>query len=58
MASMTSTFKQVFALRWKPGKDLAVVALSWILVVASLYTATVIVGSEVWGGMAYFALYQ
>jgi len=57
MTTMTSTLRQVFTLRWKPGKDLAVVALSWILVVASLYTATVIVGDKVWGGMAYFTLY-
>jgi uncharacterized protein len=49
--------KQVFSVHWRPTKDLAVVALSWVLVVASLYTATVIVGSQVWGGLAYFALY-
>jgi CAAX protease family protein len=53
----TTTWKQVFSIRWKPSKDLAVVALSWLLVVGSLYTATVIVGSDVWGGMAYFVLY-
>lgn len=58
MASMTATnLKQVFAVRWRPGRDLAVVALSWLLVVGSLYTATVIVGPEAWGGMAYFVLY-
>ena len=57
MATHTSTWKQVFSVHWKPNKDLAIVALSWLLVVGSLYTATVIVGSEVWGGMAYFALY-
>ena len=54
---MTTTFKQVFALRWKPNRDLIVVAISWLLVVGTLYTATVIVGDEVWGGMAYFTLY-
>jgi len=54
---MASSLKQVFSLRWKPDKDLIVVALSWLLVVGALYTATVIVGSEVWGGMAYFTLY-
>lgn len=32
-------------------------ALSWLLVVASLYTATVIVGPSAWGGFAYFLLY-
>jgi len=52
-----TTLKQVFSIRWKPSKDLAVVALSWLLVVGALYTATVIVGDKVWGGMAYFALY-
>lgn len=49
--------KEVFSIRWKPGADLAVVALSWLLVVGSLYTATSIVGQTVWGGMAYFVLY-
>lgn len=57
MTTMTTSVRQVFAVRWKPGKDLMAVAISWLLVVASLYTATVFVGSEVWGGMAYFALY-
>ncbi len=57
MTTMASSIKQVFAIRWKPTRDLAVVALSWVLVVASLYTATVIVGDKVWGGMAYFTLY-
>jgi len=34
-----------------------VVAASWVLVVGALYTATVLVGQDVWGGMAYFILY-
>ena len=42
--------------RWNPGKDLIAVAVSWLLVVGALYTATVIVGTTVWGGMAYFLL--
>jgi uncharacterized protein len=54
---MTPTLNKVFSVHWRPNKDLAVVALSWLLVVGALYTATVIVGSDVWGGMAYFALY-
>ena len=49
--------KQIVIVRWKPSWDLAVVAASWLLVVGDLYTATVIVGQEVWGGMAYFLLY-
>lgn len=57
MTVMTTAFKQVFTLRWKPSKDLIVVAISWFLVVGALYTATVIVGDKVWGGMAYFTLY-
>ena len=57
MTTLTTTMQKVFAVRWKPGKDLVVVVISWLLVVGSLYTATVIVGAEVWGGMAYFALY-
>jgi hypothetical protein len=57
MTTLTTTMQKVFAVRWKPNKDLIVVAISWILVVGSLYTATVIVGSTVWGGMAYFILY-
>jgi len=57
MTTMTTTLRQVFSIRWKPSKDLVVVALSWLLVVGSLYTATVIVGDKVWGGMAYFTLY-
>jgi uncharacterized protein len=57
MTTLTTTMQNVLSVRWKPNKDLIVVALSWLLVVGSLYTATVIVGSTVWGGMAYFALY-
>lgn len=57
MSAMSTTMWQVFSIRWKPGKDLAVVALSWLLVVGSLYAATVMVGSEAWGGIAYFLLY-
>jgi membrane protease YdiL (CAAX protease family) len=33
------------------------VLASWALVVGALYTATVIVGTETWGGIAYFLLY-
>lgn len=49
--------KGLFVVRWKPGKDLVVVGVSWILVVASLYTATVIVGADIGGGIPYFLLY-
>lgn len=49
--------KHIFSFRWQPTKDLFIVGLSWLLVVGTFYTATVIVGSEIWGGMAYFFLY-
>ena len=57
MATLSSTMKAPIVFRWKPSKDLLVVAISWVFVVGALYTATVIVGSDVWGGMAYFVLY-
>jgi hypothetical protein len=57
MTAVTSTLKQVFSFRWNPNKDLAAVAVSWLLVVGALYTATAIVGQTVWGGFAYFLLY-
>lgn len=53
----TTNARRQVLYHWKPGKDLVIVALSWVLVVGSLYTATVVVGSDVWGGMAYFVLY-
>jgi hypothetical protein len=49
--------KKIFVFRWQPGRDLSAVLISWILVVSALYSATVIVGTEVWGGMGYFFLY-
>jgi membrane protease YdiL (CAAX protease family) len=49
--------KTIFTMRWQPNKDLIAIAISWLLVVVALYTATFIVGSTVAGGMAYFGLY-
>lgn len=58
MTALTAaTLKQAFRFRWNPSRDLAAVAVSWLLVVGALYTATVIVGQSVWGGFAYFLLY-
>ncbi|MEJ2706481.1 MAG: CPBP family intramembrane metalloprotease [Anaerolineales bacterium] len=50
-------FKQLSLFQWKPNRDLIAVAISWLLVTAALYTATVIVGPEIGGGMPYFLLY-
>jgi hypothetical protein len=58
MTTVTATIqKQVHLFRWNPSRDLAALVLSWLLVVGSLYTATFIVGQDIWGGMAYSMLY-
>ena len=57
MTTAATTLKQVFSIHWKPNQDLGVVVISWLLVVGALYTATIIIGSTTWGGMAYFVLY-
>lgn len=49
--------KRIFALRWQPERDLVAVLVSCVLVVGALYTATVVVGAEAWGGIGYFLLY-
>lgn len=49
--------KQILFVRWKPTRDLAVVAVSWVLVVGAIYSATNLIGREVWGGMGYFFVY-
>ena len=55
--SVVSSSRQHFILHWQPNRDLVAIGVSWLLVVAALYTATSIVGQEVWGGMGYFLLY-
>ncbi len=54
---ISQIIKTIFTFRWKPNKDLLAIAVSWILVVAALYTATFIIGREVLGGMGYFVMY-
>lgn len=51
------TVNEILAVRWKPTRDLAVVAVSWVLVVGAIYSATSLIGREVWGGMGYFFVY-
>lgn len=55
--SIRASWRDTKLFRWQPNKDLLVVAISWILVVAALYSATVLIGPEAAGGMAYFGLY-
>lgn len=57
MKRVVDGVKGILAVRWEPNWDLAMVGVSWVLVVGALYTATVIVGPEVGGGMPYFGLY-
>jgi membrane protease YdiL (CAAX protease family) len=54
---ISRSLKNIFAVRWNPTRDLAAVGVSWLLVVGTLYTATVIVTAEEFGGLAYFFLY-
>ncbi len=54
---LLASIKPIITVRWNPNKDLTVVAISWLLVVGAIYTATNIVGQQVWGGIAYFLLY-
>lgn len=49
--------KSISVFHWAPGRDLAAVLASWVLVVSALYIATVIVGTQAWGGIGYFLLY-
>lgn len=55
--TISISLRNIFRVWWKPTRDLGVVAISWLLVVAALYAATMIVTPEVYGGMAYFFLY-
>jgi membrane protease YdiL (CAAX protease family) len=56
-SSTVTTLQRVLTLRWKPNRDLAVVGVSWLLVVGALYTANVIVGPDAGSGLPYFLLY-
>lgn len=57
MQKLTSFLTELFTFRWKPGKDLTAVIVSWFLVTGALYTATKIVGPTTGGGLPYFFLY-
>lgn len=57
LRSIRQIVQDIFTVRFNLTSDLLVLAISWLLVVGSLYTATFIVGSQVGGGLPYFALY-
>jgi hypothetical protein len=54
---LRSVLKYALTVRWRPGRDLLAVAVSWVLLVASLYTASFVIGAEAAGGMGYFGMY-
>jgi membrane protease YdiL (CAAX protease family) len=56
-SAIARPLRQIFTLRFAPSLDLLVVAISWLLVVGTLFAATNVIGQGVWGGMAYFILY-
>jgi len=55
--SLVGAVRQALTVRFRPTRDLAAVAASWLLVVGAIYTATVIVRAEAGGGLPYFGLY-
>lgn len=57
MRQASNVVKRIFTFQWKPSWDLAIVAISWLLVVGALYIATFISTAKPWGGMAYFVIY-
>lgn len=52
-----TTLKQIFTLRWKPDKDLIIVALSLFLVTGGIALATRLNGPNDRSGIAYFIVY-
>lgn len=53
---MPGDARQAFKLRWCPSPDVLMVIVSWLLISATLYLATDVVGSQVGGGLPYFGL--
>ena len=58
MSTPYKTSNRFSLVSWKPDYiELAVVAISWVLVTASLYIATFVIGQKPIGGMGYFVMY-
>jgi uncharacterized protein len=57
MTTGKNVIQSIFTFRWKHGKDVAAVFISWLLVTGTLYIASIIVGSTTGGGLPYFFLY-
>jgi CAAX protease family protein len=57
MDTLKNAFRTILTFRWNPSRDILAVLASWILVTATLYTATMIVTPAAGGGIPYFFLY-
>lgn len=57
MDTVKNAFRTIFAIRWRPNRDLVAVLISVVLVTGSLYTATFIITPEAGGGLGYFFMY-
>jgi membrane protease YdiL (CAAX protease family) len=47
---------RAFRLRWCPSPDVLVAIVSWLLISATLYMATDVVGDQIGGGLPYYGL--
>jgi membrane protease YdiL (CAAX protease family) len=54
--SLPGAAGRAFRLRWCPSPDVLMVIVSWLLISATLYLATDVVGSQIGGGLPYFGL--
>jgi membrane protease YdiL (CAAX protease family) len=57
MSIAVKALKPLLFVQWKPNRDLAAVAVSWLLVTGTLYLANIVIGPQVGGGLVYFGLY-
>ena len=54
--SLPGQAARVFRLRWCPSPDVLMVIVSWLLISATLYLATDVIGPQLGGGLPYFGL--
>ena len=57
MSGLSHAMQSSTLIRWNPSRDLIAILISYVVLVGMLYTANVIIGPQIWGGMAYFLLY-
>ena len=54
--SIPGAASRAFKLRWCPSPDVLMVVVSWLLISATLYLATDVIGDQIGGGLPYFGL--